>query len=271
MPLSAAISAERDFHRRDALRRRLAAGGLLLQRLDVGLDLDLGAELVAQRRLQPVGDIVRRAERELALDLEIERDGTLAADVVHGDVMHRETLVARDHHDALLDRLGVERARRDRDDRLGAGQVGADGFRDIALQRLDPVERQRAAHRRHHLDEQLVAGRPHPHAVDRDHAAHFREPRGSPSAAEPAGAVSVSVSMVRRPSRQPARHTNRATTRAAAESAHWKPSATPAKPDQHGDRRPHVGAEMQRVGFERFARGFAGDPVEQRARGRNRR
>jgi hypothetical protein len=39
--------------------------------------------------------------------------------------------------------------------------------------------------------------------------------------AEPAGAVSVRVSMVRRPSRQPARQTNSATTIAAAESAHW--------------------------------------------------
>ena len=37
--------------------------------------------------------------------------------------------------------------------------------------------------------------------------------------ATPSGAVSVKVSMVRRPSRQPARHTNSATTIAAAESA----------------------------------------------------
>ena len=37
--------------------------------------------------------------------------------------------------------------------------------------------------------------------------------------AAPAGAVSVSVSMVRRPSRQPATQMNTATTIAAAESA----------------------------------------------------
>ena len=56
----------------------------------MGLDLDAGPELLAERRFQLVGDVVGRAERELAVDLEIERDRTLAADVVHGDVMHGE-------------------------------------------------------------------------------------------------------------------------------------------------------------------------------------
>ena len=48
--------------------------------------------------------------------------------------------------------------------------------------------------------------------------------------AAPAGAVSVSVSMVRRPSRQPATQMNTATTTAAAESAHGYPSATAPRP-----------------------------------------
>ena len=81
---------ERLLHRADALGRRLAARGVGLQRLDMGLDLDLGAELLAQRRFQPVGDVVRAAKRQLAVDLEIERHRQLAADVVHGDVMHGE-------------------------------------------------------------------------------------------------------------------------------------------------------------------------------------
>ena len=35
-----------------------------LQRLDMGLDLDIGAELVAHRRFEPVGDLVRaRSDR----------------------------------------------------------------------------------------------------------------------------------------------------------------------------------------------------------------
>ena len=48
--------------------------------------------------------------------------------------------------------------------------------------------------------------------------------------AAPVGAVSVRVSMVRRPSRQPATQMNTATTIAAAESANGYPSATAASP-----------------------------------------
>ena len=82
---------ERHLDRRDPLRRRFAAGGLRrLQRLDMGLDLDRGAEFLAERRFEPVGDVVGGAERKPAVDLEIERDRELAADVVHGDMVHGE-------------------------------------------------------------------------------------------------------------------------------------------------------------------------------------
>ncbi len=82
---------ERHLDRAHPLRRRLAAGGLRrLQRLDMGFDLDAGAQLFAERRFQLVGDVMGRAERKLAVDLEIERDGTLAPDVVHGDMVHGE-------------------------------------------------------------------------------------------------------------------------------------------------------------------------------------
>ena len=43
-----------------------------LQRLDVGLDLDLDPELVAHRLLEPVGDLMRATEGQTAIDLEIE-------------------------------------------------------------------------------------------------------------------------------------------------------------------------------------------------------
>jgi hypothetical protein len=64
---------QRHLDRAHPLGRRLAPGGLRrLQRLDMGLDLDLGAELLAQRGFQGIGDVVRCAERKLAIDLEIE-------------------------------------------------------------------------------------------------------------------------------------------------------------------------------------------------------
>src|SRR6267142_910662 len=63
-------------HLVEARRRRVAAGEAIdLQRLDVALDLDLGAELLAHRGFEPGGDLVRGAERERAVDLEIERYG----------------------------------------------------------------------------------------------------------------------------------------------------------------------------------------------------
>ncbi len=59
---------ERDLHRLDALRRRLAAGALRhLQRLDMGLDLDIGTELVGDRLFKAVGNGVRGGERQRAV------------------------------------------------------------------------------------------------------------------------------------------------------------------------------------------------------------
>jgi hypothetical protein len=36
----------------------------------------------------------------------------------------------------------------------------------------------------------------------------------------------------------------------------------PKQSDQNGDRRPHIGAKMQRIGFQRFASGGLRDPLE---------
>src|SRR5262245_45321351 len=70
-----------------------------LQRLDVGLHLHVRAELLAHGILEDAGDVVGGAQRERAVDLEVERDGQLSLDLVHGDVVNGERPVARDHHD----------------------------------------------------------------------------------------------------------------------------------------------------------------------------
>ena len=82
----------------------------------------------------------------------------------------------------------------------------------------DAIERQRAADADAKLDEQHRAGRPRPHPLDGDDAGHLARDAATRSLT-PAGAVSVSVSMVRRPSRQPAMQMKTATTIAAAASA----------------------------------------------------
>jgi hypothetical protein len=69
------INLCRDLGQRLAHRCDTLSGGVAtwlverLQRLDVGLDLDLRSELVADRFFEPGCDIVRRADRESAVDL----------------------------------------------------------------------------------------------------------------------------------------------------------------------------------------------------------
>ena len=155
---------------------------------------------------------------------------SLPADVVHGDVVHGEPPVARDHHDALLHGLVVERARGGGDADLGARHLGADRVGDLRLQAPRPG-RAAACGSPPPPPRRTACRRPAAPARARPRPRRARAPRrAGRCSAEPAGAVSVSVSMVRRPSRQPARHTNSATTRAAAASAHGKPNATPPSP-----------------------------------------
>ena len=58
-------------------------------------------------------------QRHVAVDLEVDADGELAAEVVHGDMVDGKAGIARDHHDALAHALIVERDRH-----RGEGDVG---------------------------------------------------------------------------------------------------------------------------------------------------
>ena len=141
----------------------------------MGLDLDVGAEFGAQRRFQPIGDLVRRAERQAAVDLQIERDRQPPADRVHRDVMHRERAIARDHHHALEHGL-VARARAGRSRRRPRPRASRRGSRCssavlIAATRSSGSVRLTATTR---STNSVGADRARPHALDRDHAADAR-------------------------------------------------------------------------------------------------
>src|SRR5262245_5049643 len=89
-------------NRLDALVGGIAAGQPAgLQRLDMGLDLDLEPELVAHGLLEPVRYLMSAAERQAAINLEIERDREPSRDGLHRHMMDGERAVARNHHDAL--------------------------------------------------------------------------------------------------------------------------------------------------------------------------
>src|ERR1700722_15808145 len=79
----------------------------------------------------------------------------------------------------------------------------------------------------------------------------------------PSGAVSVKVSMGGRPADPPAGNAdeNRDHDRRRGIGPRIA-ERDAAKSDQHRDRRPHVGAKMQRVGFERLAGRFLGDATQ---------
>ena len=121
---------------------------------------------------KPVGNVVRGGERERAVDLQIERDRQFFADRMHGDMMHGEAAIARDHHHAVEDGLVVERARLGDHADLRLRQFRADRLDDGLLQRRDAVDRHGAADRDVELDELIGSDLPHAHAVDRDHAGH---------------------------------------------------------------------------------------------------
>ena len=90
---------------------------------------------------------------------------------MHRDVVHGERAIARDHHDAFQHGFVAQRTRLGDDVDFRLGQFGARSpVGDRRLDRGDTVERQRAAHRDHEIDEQRRPDRARAHALDRDHA-----------------------------------------------------------------------------------------------------
>ena len=145
-----------------------------LQGLDMGIDLDGGAELGGDCAFQAVGYVMRLAEREPAVDFQVERDRQAILQVVDGHMMDGKRAVARDDHDAIDHGLVVERHRIGGDGRLGAGQMLANGGGDLLLERADAIERHRAADGDGEIDECLFADGAGAHLLDRDHARYLR-------------------------------------------------------------------------------------------------
>ena len=114
--------------------------------------------------------------------------------------------------------LVVERVRLGGHRHLGGAAVGAHRLDDAVLQGRDAVERQGAAHRHDEIDEPHLAHLAHAQPFQRHHAGNAQD-GGADPVGRPAGAVSVSVSTVRRASRQPTMQMTTETAMAAAESA----------------------------------------------------
>ncbi len=131
------------------------------------VDLDVRAELLLDVALQRVGDVVGGVELHLAVDLEVDADDQLGAEIVHRDVVDGEAGIARDHHDAVAHGLVVAR-----DGDGGEGEVGVaerlvDRRLRVALDLLDAVDRIGSRHLRDGVDERGRADHAHAAAARR--------------------------------------------------------------------------------------------------------
>ena len=99
---------------------------LRLGRLDVGLDLDVVADLCGDRVLKLGGEPMGVAERHRAVDLEIEGDSLAPFNVLDGHVVHRQAAARGDHQHPLEDRLVVERERIGGDRQFGLRPFSGD-------------------------------------------------------------------------------------------------------------------------------------------------
>jgi len=79
------------------------------------------------------GDVVGRVKRHIAVDLEVDADGQLAAEIVHRDVVDGEPGIAGDHHDAFADALVVARDRHRRERQVGIVEHAADRLLSLRL------------------------------------------------------------------------------------------------------------------------------------------
>ena len=71
-------------------------------------------------------DLMGVDQRHVAVDLEVDADRQLVAEIVHGDVMDGETGIAGDHHDAFADAFVVARDRYRGECQIGIAESAAD-------------------------------------------------------------------------------------------------------------------------------------------------
>src|ERR1700704_7196617 len=124
-----------------------------LQGLDVGVDLDILAEFLADAALQLMGNFVRGRQRHLAVDFEVDAHGELAAEVMHGNMVDGETGIAGDHHDAFAYALIVARDRHGGECQVGIAKQFCHRVLRPLLDPVDAVDRIGARHLYGGIDE----------------------------------------------------------------------------------------------------------------------
>jgi hypothetical protein len=88
------------------------------------IDLDIGAEFIANGMFKLVCDVMGLVQGHVAIDLEIDADRQLLAEVVHGDMVDCEAGVAGNHHDPVPDAFIAARHGYRREGQVGIVECG---------------------------------------------------------------------------------------------------------------------------------------------------
>ena len=182
---------------------------------------------------------------------------------MHGDVVHGEAGVARDHHDALTHALIAARDRHGGEGQIGIAERGADRLLRLALDIVDAIDRIGARHLHDGIDEVRGPDHPDPQAFDADHAGH--RPDRSPGFLRCAfgGAVEQGFDGgARHP--QPQQRDHNGNRNGGGGIAPPVAQSGERKPDDDGNRAKHVGGEMQRIGGQRLALGIARSAMQRK-------
>ena len=169
-----------------------AGGDRLLQRLQMRLHV-LDARLLAQRRLHPLGDVVRLADGDVGGELEVQRDADLAVVLVDRDVVRLadQRLGERDRERAVAQVQAVA-PRLEVHDHVAVGQRVADGGLDGVGGAVALDDRLPRRHADDGVGEVLAAGLAHAQPAQLDAVAEAVDGLLGRACAS-AGAVSIST------------------------------------------------------------------------------
>ena len=182
--------------------------------------------------------------------------------------MHLQVVALGDGADDVEEALAAGGARLHVDHHVGLGQAGAHGFFHLVRDGVDALEGQRAGDADGEVNEVARAGAARADALNAHHARHARD-RGFDLSAQ-AGGRRVQQHVHRalaQPQADPdhnAGHDQRGDGVGGAERLPTQPLARQHAQQAEDDHRarPDIGAEVERIGFERLRVVLAGDAVE---------
>ena len=214
----------------------------------------------ADRRLESLGDVVRRLERDFSRQLHVKRQLFPPADLDEREVVdlahirNGEGRSVRAHPDVGIDeRLHVN-------DDVASGQRALERCLDRVGGGMPQADRSRRRHTDHDVGEIPPGRLPHPEPPQVDRGCERDDRRSCRSLGVGGSAVHQDVDVAPH-QRAAATSTRTATKSAAIESPAGCPERENSETDEHRDRPDEIARKVERVRRERGARVTAGRPA----------